>query len=89
MIEAMACGTPVVAYRRASVPEVIDQGVTGFVVEDEDEAVVAVKRLRMLNRRLVHARFVDRFSVERMARDYIDLYSELASPVARPACERA
>jgi glycosyltransferase involved in cell wall biosynthesis len=89
MIEAMACGTPVVAYRRGSVPEVIDQGVTGFVVEDEDEAVVAVKRLRMLNRRLVHARFVERFSVERMALDYLDLYGELASPLARPARELA
>jgi glycosyltransferase involved in cell wall biosynthesis len=89
MIEAMACGTPVVAYRRASVPEVVDHGVTGFVVEDEEEAVVAVKRLRMLNRRMVRARFVERFSVERMAGDYLTLYRELASPMARPARELA
>jgi glycosyltransferase involved in cell wall biosynthesis len=89
MIEAMACGTPVVAYRRASVPEVVDHGVTGFVVEDEDEAVVAVKRLRMLNRRMVRARFEERFSVERMARDYLALYRKLASPMARPARELA
>lgn len=79
MIEAMATGTPVVAYRRGSVPEVVDNGVTGFVVEHEDEAVVAVKRLRMLNRRMVRARFEERFSVERMALDYLDIYCELAS----------
>ena len=89
MIEAMASGTPVVAYRRGSVPEVIDHGVTGFVVDDEEEAIVAVKRLRMLNRRLVRARFEERFSVERMARDYLDLYRELAAPMARPARELA
>jgi glycosyltransferase involved in cell wall biosynthesis len=83
MIEAMACGTPVVAYRRGSVPEVIDHGVTGFVVEDETEAAVAVNRLRMLNRRLVRARFVERFSVERMTGDYLDLYLELVSQTAR------
>jgi glycosyltransferase involved in cell wall biosynthesis len=89
MIEAMASGTPVVAYRRGSVPEVIDNGVSGFVVEDEDEAVIAVKRLRMLNRRMVRARFEERFSVERMARDYLDLYNELASPMVRTARELA
>jgi glycosyltransferase involved in cell wall biosynthesis len=89
MIEAMASGTPVVAYRRGSVPEVVDHGVTGFVVEDGDEAVIAVKRLRMLNRRMVRARFEERFSVERMARDYIDLYGELASPMVRMTRELA
>jgi glycosyltransferase involved in cell wall biosynthesis len=89
MIEAMASGTPVVAYRRGSVPEVIDPGITGFVVEDENEAVIAVKRLRMLNRRMVRARFEERFSVERMARDYVDLYNELASPVVRTTRELA
>lgn len=89
MIEAMASGTPVVAYRRGSVPEVIDHGITGFVVEDENEAVIAVKRLRMLNRRMVRARFEERFSVERMARDYVDLYNELASPVVRTTRELA
>ena len=89
MIEAMASGTPVVAYRRGSVPEVVDHGVTGSVVEDGDEAVIAVKRLRMLNRRMVRARFEERFSVERMARDYIDLYSELASPMVRTTRELA
>ena len=85
MIESMASGTPVVAFQRGSVPEVIDQGVTGFVVDDEEEAVVAVKRLRMLNRRMVRARFEERFSAERMARDYLDLYRELALPMVRPA----
>ena len=63
----------------------IDQGVTGFVVDDEEEAVVAVKRLRMLNRRMVRARFEEQFSAERMARDYLDLYRELALPMVRPA----
>ena len=89
MIEAMACGTPVVAYRRGSVPEVIDHGVTGFVVEDENEAAVAVKRLRMLNRRMVRARFEERFSVERMAGDYLDLYRDLALQTGRARRELA
>jgi glycosyltransferase involved in cell wall biosynthesis len=84
MIEAMACGTPVVAYCRGSVAEVIDHGVTGFVVDNEKEATVAVKRLRMLNRRMVRARFEGRFSVERMAGDYLDLYRQLTSQTARP-----
>jgi glycosyltransferase involved in cell wall biosynthesis len=74
MIEAMACGVPVIAMRRGSVPEVIDHGVTGLIVDSEDEAVRAVKRASMLNRRGVRQRFEDRFTVERMARDYLALY---------------
>jgi glycosyltransferase involved in cell wall biosynthesis len=68
MIEAMACGTPVIAYRSGSVPEVIDDGLTGFIVESEEEAVDAVNRLARLDRRKVRERFEERFSAHRMAR---------------------
>ena len=57
MIEAMACGTPVIAFRSGSVPEVVDHGVTGFIVDDEDEAVQALNRLGELDRRKVRTRF--------------------------------
>lgn len=74
MIESMSCGTPVIAYNHGSVPEVIDPGITGFIVDGEDEAVVAVNRLTMLNRLMVRLRFEERFSVERMVDDYVHLY---------------
>ncbi len=74
MIELMSCGTPVVAYNHGSVPEVIDHGVTGFVVDGEDEAVVAVNRLTMLNRLMVRNRFEERFTVARMTADYVAHY---------------
>jgi len=74
MIEAMACGTPTVAFRAGSVPEIIEDGVTGFVVDDIDQAVVAVERARRLDRAKVRARFDARFTAERMARDYVALY---------------
>jgi glycosyltransferase involved in cell wall biosynthesis len=77
MIEAMANGTPVIAFRRGSVPEIIEPGVTGFIVDSVDEAVAAVPLARMLNRSLIRRRFEERFSVERMARDYLDLYGEV------------
>jgi glycosyltransferase involved in cell wall biosynthesis len=77
MIEAMACGTPVIAFRRGSVPEVIDEGVSGFVVDNEDEAVAAIRRASELDRRRVRAAFEERFTVARMARDYLAKYSEL------------
>jgi glycosyltransferase involved in cell wall biosynthesis len=77
MIEAMACGTPVIAFRAGSVPEVIEDGVTGFVVEDEEEAVQAIRRLPELDRRKVRKRFEERFSAARMARDYVALYETL------------
>ncbi|MEW6268882.1 MAG: glycosyltransferase, partial [Thermodesulfobacteriota bacterium] len=83
MIEAMACGTPVVAYRRGSVPEVIDEGVTGFVVDDVDDAVRAVGRLETLDRRTCRAVFERRFSAERMAREYLDVYASLTDRPAR------
>jgi glycosyltransferase involved in cell wall biosynthesis len=77
MIEAMACGTPVIAYRSGSVPEVIDEGVNGFIVDDIDGAVEAVSRLDELDRAAVRATFEKRFTVDRMARDYVALYEKL------------
>jgi glycosyltransferase involved in cell wall biosynthesis len=77
MIEAMACGTPVVAFRSASVPEVIDDGLTGFIVRDMDEAVAAVARLDTLDRAAIRTTFERRFTVERMARDYLAIYRAL------------
>lgn len=78
MIEAMACGTPVVAFRRGSTPEVIDDGVTGVLVETMEGAIAAVPKALALARATVRARFEERFSVERMARDYVKLYHEIA-----------
>jgi glycosyltransferase involved in cell wall biosynthesis len=77
MIEAMACGTPVIAMRNGSVPEVVDEGVTGFVVESEEEAVAAVHRLPELSRDTVRQTFERRFSARRMAENYLDVYAEL------------
>jgi len=84
MIEAMACGTPVIAFRRGSVPEVVDHGVSGFVVDSLDEAVGAVGRLGRLDRARVRATFEKRFTAERMARDYIDIYRRLAGAGPHP-----
>jgi glycosyltransferase involved in cell wall biosynthesis len=75
MIEAMACGTPVIAYRAGSVTEVIDEGVTGFVVESEQDAIKAVRRLG--ERRKVRARFEERFTADRMARAYETYFRRL------------
>lgn len=77
MIEAMACGTPVVAWNRGSVPEIVEDGVTGFVVASEAEAVAALARIDRLDRRLVRRRFEARFTAERMARDYLAIYRRL------------
>jgi glycosyltransferase involved in cell wall biosynthesis len=79
MIEAMACGTPVIAYRSGSVPEVIDEGVTGFIVDNEDKAAEAVGRLAEVDRRRVRARFEDRFTARRMAEDYVHHYVQILS----------
>ena len=77
MIEAMACGTPVIAFRSGSTPEVIDDGVTGFLVGDVDSAAAAVKRVPELDRARVRARFEKRFSIERVAEDYLAIYRAL------------
>jgi glycosyltransferase involved in cell wall biosynthesis len=74
MIEAFACGTPVVAYRRGSVPEVIDEGVTGFVVDDLTQAISSVAKLDTLSRHAIRERFEERFSAARMTTDYVDIY---------------
>ena len=78
MIEAMACGTPVVAFNCGSVPEVMDDGLTGFVVDDVDGAVAAVKKLDRLFRPSIRSRFEERFSAGAMARDYVKIYGQLA-----------
>ncbi|WP_082926314.1 glycosyltransferase family 4 protein [Cupriavidus sp. D384] len=75
MIESMACGTPVVAFRCGSVPEVVDDGVTGFIVDSMDEAVDAVRHIHQIDRSGVRRTFVRRFSATRMANDYITLYN--------------
>jgi glycosyltransferase involved in cell wall biosynthesis len=82
MIEAMACGTPVIAYNRGSVPEVIDEGVTGFVVEDEAGAMGAVDRLVHLSRTAIRRRFEERFTARRMALDYLSVYRSLKEGTA-------
>jgi len=77
MIEAMACGTPVIAFNRGSVPEVIDDGLTGFIVEDEPGAIGAVDRLAGLSRGRIRERFEERFTARRMAQDYLAVYRSL------------
>jgi glycosyltransferase involved in cell wall biosynthesis len=77
MIEAMACGTPVIAYRRGSVPEVLEDGMTGFIVDGIDEAVKAVSRVGTMNRLRIHEVFETRYSVARMTADYLFLYRQL------------
>jgi len=76
MIEAMACGTPVVGYAHGSAPEVIDEGVTGVLVNGEDEAVAAIPLALALDRREIRRRFDRRFSATAMARGYLDLYAD-------------
>ena len=80
MIEAMACGTPVLAFRHGSVPEVIDEGVTGYVVNSVDEALLRMGSLLALDRGRVRRRFDERFSAARMTHDYVRVYqSQLRS----------
>jgi glycosyltransferase involved in cell wall biosynthesis len=82
MIEAMACGTPVIAFNRGSVPEIIDDGVTGFVVEDINGAVGAVDRLGHLSRKKIRRQFEERFTARRMAQDYLAAYRSLSNAVS-------
>jgi glycosyltransferase involved in cell wall biosynthesis len=77
MIEAMACGTPVLAFRSGSVPEVIDDGVTGKVVNSEEEAIAALPAILSYDRRMVRQRFEKRFTATRMAKDYAATYRQL------------
>ena len=78
LIEALACGTPVLAYRRGSIPEIIDDGETGFVCEGLDEMTAAVQGIPGIDRRRCRLAFEQRFSVERMAQDYLRVYEQLA-----------
>lgn len=78
MIEAMACGTPVIAFRRGSTPEIMRDGVSGFVVDSIDEAVAAVPRALKIPRARCRSYFESRFLAERMARDYLSLYENLS-----------
>ena len=77
MIEAMACGTPVIAYNRGSVAEIVEDGLTGFIVEDETSAVAAVDRLRTLEQTCDPKQFEARFTARRMALDYLAAYRSL------------
>ncbi|GIF51736.1 glycosyltransferase involved in cell wall biosynthesis [Asanoa ferruginea] len=79
VVESMACGTPVVAYRRGSMPEVIDEGVTGFVVDTVDQAVAAVGRLGDVDRVGCHTRARERFGADRMVADYLRVYRDLVA----------
>ena len=100
MIEAMACGTPVLAFRQGAVSEIIDQGVTGAIVDTMDEAVRMLPRVIALDRHAVRRQFEQRFSSARMAKDYVALYRSLlerptmseeratAVPMPRPGLER-
>jgi len=82
MIEAMACGTPTIAWREGSVPEVITPGVSGFIVDSVEEAVDAIKQTQTMDRRRVRQAFEDRFTADRMARDYVALYEALVGDQA-------
>jgi glycosyltransferase involved in cell wall biosynthesis len=77
LIESMSCGTPVVAFRQGSIPEVVDDGVTGHIVNGMDEAVEALDRIASWSREACRRRFEERFTAERMAREYVDLYRVL------------
>ena len=82
MIEAMACGAPVIAFNRGSVPELIEDGLTGFVVEDETSAVGAIRQLSRLSRTEIRKRFEERFTARRMAKDYLASYRTLLGAAA-------
>lgn len=84
----MACGTPVIAFNRGSVPEVIEHGVTGYICEDVADAVDALQRLDDLSRAEIRARFERRFSARTMAQHYVTSYLSLLQKVARPELRR-
>jgi glycosyltransferase involved in cell wall biosynthesis len=87
LIEAMACGTPVLAFRRGSVPEIVDEGVTGYIVDTHEEAIALLPDVLALDRRVVRRRFDERFSADRMARDYIKVYHSLLGKPVRSDVE--
>lgn len=77
MIESMACGTPVIAFPCGSIPEVVDEGITGYIINSMEEAVEAVEKLPLISRKLCRETFEKRFSAERMAEDYLKIYNSL------------
>jgi glycosyltransferase involved in cell wall biosynthesis len=79
MIEAMACGTPVLAFRRGSVAEVVEDGITGHIVDGLDEAIRNIGRVLALDRGRVRRRFEQRFTAHRMVQDYIKIYEQLVA----------
>lgn len=83
LIEALACGTPVFAYRRGSIPEIIDDGVTGFVCESLAEMVAKIEQLPLIQRRNCREAFQNRFTAERMVKDYLNVYERMATIPAR------
>ncbi|HKB54451.1 MAG TPA: glycosyltransferase, partial [Ramlibacter sp.] len=87
MIEAMACGTPVVAYANGSVPEIIDNGITGFTVGNQQQAIAAALAIDRIDRRRCRQMFEQRFDARVMASRYVEVYQELAdsSSAARTA----
>jgi glycosyltransferase involved in cell wall biosynthesis len=78
MIEAMACGTPVLGFRCGSIPEVLDEGITGTVVDSEEQALAVLPQLLSCDRRAVRQRFGERFTASRMAKDYVNTYRKLS-----------
>jgi Glycosyl transferases group 1 len=84
MIEAMACGTPVIAFGRGSIPEVLEDGASGFIVDTLDAAVLAVRRIASLDRTKVRSEFERRFTAERMAIHYLEIYDKLINAGAEP-----
>jgi glycosyltransferase involved in cell wall biosynthesis len=85
MIEAMACGTPTIAYGHGSVPEIIEPGLTGFIVNNRREAIAAVEKLHTLDRAAIRRRFVQRFSAENMVNGYVGVYRDLVEAPMRVA----
>ena len=85
MIEAMACGTPVIAFQNGSVPEVLEDAVTGFIVHDEDQAVAALRRIGELDRTRIREEFERRFTAQHMAQNYLKLYARLTHARRLPA----
>jgi glycosyltransferase involved in cell wall biosynthesis len=85
VVEAMVCGTPVVTYRRGSMAEVVDEGVTGYLAHDVGSAISAVPRAARLDRSAVHARAAGRFGADRMVEDYLRTYEALLSSASTSA----